>query len=154
MKKIVFCCLLIFSGISLWADESEGGERRYEIIPWVRLPPACQDAVRRLGDDIKLVRIEQGWEYGIEVFEVRMLRDGLPLKLEMTAEGRFLEFEETVALTQLPFAVRELVEKSPDDKTEVRASAVIIYGFKIEYEDGRPPLVVDASGNPPNFVED
>ncbi|GAB5562424.1 MAG: hypothetical protein SynsKO_40710 [Synoicihabitans sp.] len=144
-------CLLLWPAL---ADQGEMEEGQAEIIPWVRLPEPCQDAIRRLGEDVQLVRIEAKQEYGISVFEVRLLRGGEPMKVELTAEGRFLEFEETVPPGQLPPRVREVMQRSIDAKTEVRATAVILYAYKIEFEDGRPPVLIDAAGQTPGFEQD
>lgn len=100
------------------------------------------------------MRIESKQEYGIQVYDVRMLRAGEPMKVELTAGGRFLEFEETVTPAELPPMVREAMQRSADEKTEVRTTAVILYAYKIEFEDGWPPVLVDASGKTPAFERD
>lgn len=154
MKTLFALGLVCLTVWPLFADEGEAGEGDYEVIPWVRLPDSCQNAIRQLGDDIKLVRIESKQEYGIQVYNVRMLRKGEPMKVELTAEGRFLEFEETVPPAQLPQKVKEVLQRSANLKTEVRATAVILYAYKIEYEDGRPAILMDAAGKTPVFEQD
>lgn len=149
MKTLFAVGLACLAVMPLIADESES-----EVIPWVRLPEACQAAVRQLGEDIQLVRIEAKQEYGIQVYDVRMLRAGEPMKVELTAEGRFLEFEESVSPSQLPQKVLEVMQRSATGKTEVRATAVILYAYKIEYEDGRPAVLLDAAGKTPVFEQD
>lgn len=154
MKPLLTACLLCVFAPWLIADEGESGEGQSEIIPWVRLPENCQEAVRRLGEDIQLVRIEAKQEYGIQVYNVRLLRAGEPMKVELTAEGRFLEFEETVPESQLPAKVLDVVKRTKESKTGMRVTAVILYAYKVEYEDGRPAVLLDAAGKTPRFEQD
>lgn len=138
------------------ADDGPAGgdEGSEDVIPWIRLPRPCQNAVKAYKPDIELLLIKKKAEYGTLIYEVEFESKGVYSKIEMTGDGRFLEVEEELNLSQLPPHVRKLIEKKPDDKTELRAKAVILYTYKIEYEDGRPPIHVDATGHPAMIEHD
>lgn len=144
-------CICVWAAL---ADESPGEEGAAEVIPWVRLPLVCQNAIKSLGLDLELFRIEAKQEYGMQVYEIRLAREGAAMKVELTSTGRFLEVEEVIPVERLPPAVHAMMHQSSDDKTEVRATAVVLYAYKIEFEDGRPPQLVDASGKAPRFERD
>ncbi len=131
--KNVFLLFLSFLFSAPAFAQNERAERAF-----AELPEACQAIVHSYSDDIVLQEVEFEREGGADVYEVEFLADGVPTELEITSDGEIVKVEQIVRYEDLPEALKQAIDWSPDSKRRIKITKTtrIIYEVQIEGQRG------------------
>lgn len=152
MKKFVIGIALALGLMSLLACGSEEYEKKIEEKD---LPPAVAQAFKTAYPNAQVRGYSEEAEDGEKLYEISFTMEGKRIDVAYASDGKLLEVEETIALADLPEAVRaELVRAFPQAEIEriesVRKGERLLYEVKLRAEKSgatqRYETVFDAQG--------
>lgn len=122
MKGAILSLGLLVAAVPARADE--------EAIKVEELPAAVRTAVKAKFPEAKVVAAAREEEEGKAVYEVSLKEHGVEIDVAVSAKGKILEVERTIAAEKLPEAVAAAI-KSKYPAAEVKKAEEVV-----EFEDG------------------
>ena len=116
------------------------------------LPPAAQKTARELLGKAKVEEVEPTFENGIHAYEVEFTREGKPMAIVLSRDGKLIQTETRIAPADAPEKIRVAALKSfPDGRlTRVRlveeAAGAVYYEVTVKAGGKSHTLHLEKSG--------
>ncbi len=129
-KRCVFF-MLIGSGLLVGAAAT-GYAWDEEEVSLDQVPPAVRQAILKLAGDAKIDEIERERKNGVVLYEAEWEVHGREAEVTLTASGEVIEFEEEVAASDVPDAVRQLAAKKFPGDSKITYERITMHFYEIE----------------------
>lgn len=130
MRRVVYllaasAALTLLSATTIRADE--------EKIPLDKVPKAVLDAVKAKFKGAKLTGAVREKKEDKIAYEISLKYKGQTIEATVTPAGKIVSFEKSIAIKELPQAVRKAI-KAKYPKATIKAAEVLTEGEKVSFE--------------------
>ena len=118
IRLLASAVLIVFASVQAWAQD--------EKIDFEKAPQKVKDAVQKKFPGAKITAASKTIENGAVVYDIEMMKDGKKHEMDVKEDGSVVNFENEIAIKDLPAAVTNAIKAKYPNCTFKEAMEVMV----------------------------